>query len=90
MKKQEIISHIENKAKLSDRKADETLEAIVDHIVNALARGESVNLVGFGSFVVKSRKSRQGRNPSTGEVITIPETNTVVFKAAKAIKTLTQ
>ena len=86
MKKQAIIARIAQEARISSREADETLEAITDHIMNALARGESVNIVGFGAFVVKSRKPREGRNPATGAIIKIPETHVVSFKPGKGLK----
>ena len=86
MRKSDLISTICERAKIDKNQADDALAGIIDHITNALARGDSVHLIGFGSFSVKARASRSGRNPQTGEVISIPASNQVHFKAGKAIK----
>jgi DNA-binding protein HU-alpha len=86
MRKPELVKAVAELADLSERQADAVLAAVLEQITNALSRGETVNLVGFGSFAVKSRPARQGRNPKTGEPIQIPAATTPVFKAGKGLK----
>ncbi|MBC6904128.1 HU family DNA-binding protein [Saccharophagus sp. K07] len=86
MRKPELVKAVAEIADLSERQADAVVSAVVEQITNALSRGESVNLVGFGSFSVKSRPARQGRNPKNGEAIQIPASNVPVFKAGKGLK----
>lgn len=86
MRKQELIESIRAASNINAHEADEALAAILDHITNALARGESLNLVGFGSFTVKTRAARTGRNPQTGEEIVVPASQAVTFKPGKGLK----
>ncbi len=86
MRKPELIKAVAEVADLSERQADAVLAAVLEQITNALSRGETVNLVGFGSFSVKARQARQGRNPKNGEPIQIPASNTPTFKAGKGLK----
>ncbi|MFL0811326.1 MAG: HU family DNA-binding protein [Agarilytica sp.] len=86
MKKSDLVSNVASAAVLSNRQADEAVSATFEHITNALARGESFNLAGFGSFVVKTRQARTGRNPQTGESIEIAECRQVGFKAGKSLR----
>lgn len=86
MRKPELVKAVAELADLSERQADAVLAAVLEQITNALSRGETVNLVGFGSFSVKSRPARQGRNPKTGEPIQIPAAAAPVFKAGKGLK----
>ncbi len=86
MGKPELVAKLSEVLDLSIREADEVVSAFVEHVTNALARGESVNLTGFGAFTVKSRAERNGRNPKTQEVIVIPAHNLPNFKAGKALK----
>ncbi len=86
MRKPELVQAIADIADLSERQAEAVLAAMLEQITNALSKGETVNLVGFGSFSVKSRPARQGRNPKTGEPIQIPASNAPVFKAGKGLK----
>jgi DNA-binding protein HU-beta len=86
MRKPELVKAVAELADLSERQADAVLAAVLEQITNALSRGETVNLVGFGSFSVKSRAARQGRNPKTGEPIQIPAATMPVFKAGKGLK----
>jgi len=86
MRKPELIKAVAEIADLSERQADAVVSAVVEQITNALSKGETVNLVGFGSFSVKSRPARQGRNPKNGETIQIPASNAPVFKAGKGLK----
>lgn len=86
MRKSDIIHAIVNTTDMSLRDADNVLAATIEHITNALARNETVQLSGLGSFVVKARAARNGRNPQTGELITIAASNQVQFKLGKHFK----
>ena len=84
MNKMELISAIAEKAELSKKDAEKALTAVVESISEALQTGDKVQLIGFGSFEVKNREARIGRNPKTKEEIRIPASKTPVFKAGKA------
>ncbi|WP_281289291.1 HU family DNA-binding protein [Luteimonas wenzhouensis] len=84
--KSELIDQVADKAGLSKADAGRALDAVIDAITAALKRGDSVNLVGFGSFSVKARAARTGLNPRTKEPLQIPASNNPVFKAGKALK----
>ena len=86
MNKAELITAVAEKADLSKKDAEAAITAAVDAITEALTQGEKVQLVGFGSFEVKIRAARVGRNPRTGEEIPISEAKLPVFKAGKALK----
>ena len=86
MNKSELIETIAGQADISKAKATLALEAALESISAALARGEDVTLVGFGTFTVASRAERAGRNPHTGEEILIPAARLPKFKAGKALK----
>ena len=86
MNKTELINAMAEKAGLSKKDAEAALTAAVDAITEALTQEEKVQLVGFGSFEVKTRAERVGRNPKTKETIQIPASKTPVFKAGKALK----
>ena len=86
MNKTELIAAVAEKAELSKKDAEAAITAMVDAITEALAQEEKVQLVGFGSFEVKTRAARVGRNPKTGEEIPIAEAKLPVFKAGKALK----
>lgn len=86
MNKTELINAVAEKAELSKKDAEAAVTAAVDAITEALTQGEKVQLVGFGSFEVKARAERVGRNPKTKETIQIPASKTPVFKAGKALK----
>ena len=86
MNKAELIAAVAEKTGLSKRDADRAVGAAFDAIADALVAGEKVSLVGFGSFDVKLRGERTGRNPATGENITIPAGRAPVFKPGKALK----
>ena len=86
MNKTELIAAVAEKADLSKKDAEAAITATVDAITEALTQGEKVQLVGFGSFEVKTRAARVGRNPRTGEEIPISEAQVPVFKAGKALK----
>jgi len=84
--KSELIEAITNDADLSKAAAGRALDAVIGAVTNALKDGESVSLVGFGTFSVKARAARTGRNPQTGATIEIAAANIPSFKAGKALK----
>ena len=86
MNKTELIASVAEKAAISKKEADTVVNAVLDSIVDTLAKGEKVQLVGFGSFEVKERQARTARNPQTGEEIRIEASKAPVFKAGKALK----
>ena len=86
MNKTELIAAVAEKTELSKKDAEAAITAAIDAIVGALSQDEKVQLVGFGSFEVKARAERVGRNPKTKETIKIPASKTPVFKAGKALK----
>ena len=86
MNKTELIAAIAEKAGLTKKDAERVLTATFDSITAALAKGERVQVSGFGAFEVKTREARTGRNPRTKETIQIPASKNPVFKAAKALK----
>ncbi|HYE35724.1 HU family DNA-binding protein [Methylocaldum sp.] len=86
MNKAELIDAIAKSAELTKADAGRALDGMIDAITVALKNGETVSLVGFGSFGVKERAERQGRNPQTGNTITIKAAKIPSFKAGKALK----
>ena len=86
MKKAELIEAVAAKAGLSKADAGRALDATLEVITGALAKGDKVPLVGFGTFAVSKRAAREGRNPQTGEAVKIPARNAVTFKAGAALK----
>ncbi len=86
MTKKELINTISSTTSLSKVDASLALDAMTDTITNTLKKGDSVQLMGFGSFVLRDRAARTGRNPQTGATIAIPATKVVGFKAGKALK----
>lgn len=86
MNKNELIETIAAECDISKLTAGKVLDATIDTISKALARGEQVALMGFGTFAVKPRAEREGRNPGTGEKILIKALNIPVFRAGKALK----
>ncbi|NLU42480.1 MAG: HU family DNA-binding protein [Firmicutes bacterium] len=90
MTKAELISSVAEKSGLSKKDAGTALEAVLDSITEALAGGDKVQLVGFGTFEVRQRAARTGRNPQTGEDITIAARSVPVFKPGKALKDAVQ
>ena len=86
MNKSELIDAIASSADLSKADAGRALDAVVDSVTAALKAGDSVSLVGFGTFSVKDRAARTGRNPQTGEPIQIKAAKIPSFKAGKALK----
>jgi DNA-binding protein HU-beta len=86
MNKGELIDQIAAKANVTKKDADVVLTAILDTIVDSVAEGEKVTLVGFGTFEARDRQAREGRNPSTGKPIKIPATRVPAFSAGKLFK----
>ncbi len=86
MNKHELVSAIAQSAELSKKDAEKALAATINAISKALAEGDKVQVVGFGTFEVRERAARQGKNPRTGEVINIAATKVPAFKAGKALK----
>ena len=84
--KPELAENIARRTKLTRAQANEVITAFTDQISAAMARGETVSLTGFGSFNVRQRQARTGRNPQTGETISIPAHRTVGFRAGKSLR----
>ena len=88
MNKADLIAAIAAKTGDTKKSAEASVNALVDVITEALVKGDKVQLVGFGSFEVRKRAARKGRNPQTKEEIKIPASKAPVFKAGKALKDL--
>ena len=86
MNKSELIDAVASAADLSKAAATKAVDAVLDTVTNTLKNGEQVTLVGFGTFEVRARAARAGRNPQTGETINIKASNAPAFKAGKALK----
>ena len=86
MNKTELTKSIATKAELTNKAAAAALDAVVASITEALKGGEKVSLLGFGTFEVRTRAARTGKNPQTGEAVAIPEKKSPAFKAGKALK----
>ena len=86
MNKSELIDQIAESADISKASASRALDAVVDSITGSLKDGESVSLVGFGTFLVRERAARTGRNPQTGATIQIAAAKVPAFKPGKALK----
>ena len=85
MTKADLVSAVAETG-MSKKEAAAAVDAVIDAIKGALAKGEKVSLIGFGSFSVKKRKARTGRNPQTGKAIKIKAKNVPVFSASKGLK----
>ena len=86
MNKTEIIAAVAEKAEISKKDAEKAVKAFTDAVAEELAKGGKVQLVGFGNFEVSERPAREGRNPRTGETMTIAASKTPKFKPGKALK----
>ncbi len=86
MNKGELVEAISQKISVSKQEADTILTAMLEEIMAAVAGGNKVTLVGFGSFEPRERQARSGRNPKTGETITIPATRVPGFSVGKSFK----
>ncbi len=90
MNKTELIAAVSERANLSKKDSEAAVTAMIEAITTALTQEERVQLVGFGTFEVKSRAARTGRNPKTREAIHIPASKAPVFKAGKVLKDAVQ
>lgn len=88
MNKGELIDVVAEKADVSKKDAEAIVTAAIESIMESVAGGDKVSLVGFGSFEPRARKARDGRNPQTGETIKIPATTVPAFSAGKGFKQL--
>lgn len=86
MNKTELVAAVAEKAALSKKDAEKAIAATIDAITGALTEGDKVQLVGFGTFEVREREARNGKNPRTGEIIKIAASKAPAFKAGKALK----
>jgi len=86
MNKSDLVAVVAEKLGATKRDAEASLNAVVEAITESLVKGEKIQLVGFGSFEVRKRAARKGRNPQTKEEIKIPASKAPVFKAGRAFK----
>lgn len=86
MNKSQLIKNVAEKSDLSQKKVAETWALFEEAIVDGLKAGEKIQLSGFGTFEVRQRAERTGRNPKTGEVVTVPACKYLAFVSAKAVK----
>lgn len=86
MNKTDLINAVAEKSELSKKDAAKAVDAVFESITNTLKEGGKVQLVGFGSFEVRERAARKGRNPQTGEEIEIPASKNPAFKPGKQLK----
>jgi DNA-binding protein HU-beta len=86
MNKGDFVGHVADAAELSKADAARAVDAMIDTITKALKKGDTVTLVGFGTFSLRKRAARQGRNPQTGDAIKIKASKNPAFKAGKALK----
>ncbi len=86
MNKSELVDAVAESADLSKAAAGRAVDSMVNAITDSLKQGEQVTLVGFGTFLIRERAARTGRNPRTGEAIEIAAANNPAFKAGKALK----
>ncbi len=86
MNKNELVANVAEKAGLTKKDAEKAVNAFFETVQQALVEGDKVQMIGFGTFEVKDRAARTGRNPRTNEEIQIPASKNPVFKAGKALK----
>lgn len=86
MNKADLINALAEKNGITKKEAEKAVSAVLDIIEGALKAGDKVQIMGFGSFEVKTRAARTGKNPATGAAIEIPASKAIVFKAGKALK----
>jgi len=89
MNKTQLVDHISRQTKFTKTSVEETINCAIDAIKKCVERGDSVTLLGFGTFYQSTRKARSGRNPHTGEKMEIPEMNLPRFKPSKDFKNRT-
>lgn len=88
MLKTDVAEQVAKEAKLTKKAAREAVEAVFDQVARSLAKGEKVVFSGFGTFVIRTRRARHGRNPKTGQGMQLPAMKTVGFIASKSLKKL--
>ncbi len=86
MNKTELVDLVAEKAGMSKKDGEKAVKAVLDSITDGLVKGDKVQLVGFGTFEVRNRKEREGRNPATGDKIKIKALKVPAFKPGKALK----
>lgn len=86
MNRTELVAAMAEETQLSKKDAEAALKAFIDVVTAELKKGEKIQLVGFGTFEVSERAAREGRNPQTGETMTIAASKSPKFKAGKALK----
>ncbi|MGB9767435.1 HU family DNA-binding protein [Dictyoglomus sp.] len=86
MKKAEFIAKVAEKAKITKKEATKVVNAVLETIAEALSKGDTVQFVGFGTFSVRKRAAREGRNPRTQQPIKIPATKVPVFRPGKELR----
>jgi DNA-binding protein HU-beta len=85
MNKADLVNEISSRTGLTKSKSSEVIDSVIESIQDSLTRGEKVTLVGFGTFDTITRKARKGRNPKTGEELSIPEKRAARFKAGSGL-----
>ena len=88
MNKTELVEKIAKKSELTKKDSEKALNAFIDSVQEAVAANDKVQLIGFGTFELRRREARDGRDPRSGEVIKIPASNAPAFKAGKSFKDL--
>jgi DNA-binding protein HU-beta len=86
LNKQELVASVAEKADLTKKDAEKAINAVIESIKGALNQGDKVSLVGFGTFEVRTRAARSGRNPQTGDTIKIPAGKVPAFRPGKELK----
>lgn len=86
MNKTDLVNAVAESTGFSKKDADKAVAAVLESVTKALTEGEKVQIVGFGTFEVRERAAKQGRNPKTGETMEIPASKLPAFKAGKALK----
>lgn len=86
MNKADLVTAVAQRAGLTKKQSEQAVNAVVETIEEALKKGERVSIVGFGTFEVRSRRARVGRNPQTGKTIQIPPSKVPAFKPGKALR----
>ncbi len=86
MNKSELIGVVSEKTEISKKDTEKVINAVLETITDELSKGDKIQLVGFGTFEVRERKAREGRNPATGDTIKIPTSKVPAFKAGKTLR----
>ena len=86
MNKAELVSAVKEKTGLAGKDAEAAVKAVFDSVTEALVKGDKVQLIGFGTFEVRERPAREGRNPRTGETLKVEAAKVPAFKAGQALK----